>query len=449
MSSKSITRSDGTGCLSLVYTMQTAEAKSMRKFLPVLLVLVFALVLAQVAQAKGPSDMISVSGHGLEFSTTRADLVLDLSLGSFEASCREPVGDTTLLPEGYDIRRYYQIDDGSFHQHDSFTYYPREGQQGVIYSTHFMPEHWLCASERGEQAFQRLLAEAAAQPYLLLAQPDGMLHVTDPESLVQIAEIDLFAAFPANIRPMSGGQALRYQTLDGELMLNLETGVQCLQATSPDTDHEVIESADGRWRALVTQSSERTVVGLEYMMGMTNSRNLQNGTYSGAWDVDGTRFYLTDGATIYRFDAMREGRMRENALSLPDTAPLEIAGVVDDAAYLYYPQGEDDLPGGIFVVNALTGAQMDHLQPDLSFAQVILANNRLYASLSQDSTTQLYSIDRENGAIMSEGLLQGNISEAAYGALNPELLGRTIAPVSLSNCPDDSSPFLAFSFPQN
>jgi hypothetical protein len=390
--------------------------------------------------------------------------VLDLSMGYFESACHEPVGDITLLPEGYDIRRYYQIGDGSFHLHDSFTYYPRAGQQGAIYSIHFedmtsgQPEHWVCASERGEQAFQQLLAEVQTQPYLLLAQADGLLHITDPESLAQVAEIDLSAASPSHVRSIAGGQALRYQSLDGDLMLNLESGVQCLQATASDAGQQSIESADGRWRALVTQSPERTVVGLEYMeMGMTNSRILQNdsaGEYSGVWDTNGIRFYLTDGSTIYRFEPYNEGRMREQLLAL-DTASagglLEIAGVVNDIAYLYHPQ--DDSPGGIFVVNALTGEQIAHLQPELAFARVLLADDALYAVQPQaDANTQVYSIDRMDGAIMAEGSLQGSISDAAYGTLNPNVLGTAITPVSLANCPDDASPFVSLpdpTFPQN
>lgn len=452
----------------------------MRKFLPVLLLLIVVLALAQVALAKGPADMVSVSGPRLdgEFSTTRADIVLDLSLGYFETSCREPVGDIELLAEGYTIRRYYQIGDGSFHMHDSFTYYPRTDQQGVVNSVHFddassgHPEHWTCASEQGEEAFLRLLAEAGTQPYLMLAQADGMLHIADPQSLVQIAEIDLAAAYPSHIRSTAGGQALRYQAADGsvtqQLMLNLESGTQCLQeAISGDegVEQQVIESGDGRWRALITQSPERTVVDLEHMsMEWANSHRLQPdplATYSGAWDASGIRFYLTDGATIYRFEPLNEGRMREQTLSLPAAAaaraPLEIAGVVNDIAYVYHPQeegsaaeGQGDLPGGIFVVNALTGEQIDHLQPELSFAHIILTDGGLYAVQSRSNganTHIVYALDRADGSIMAEESLQGDVSDAAYGSLNPALLSSTASPVTVANCPDDTSPFVSVQDP--
>jgi hypothetical protein len=193
-------------------------------------------------------------------------------------------------------------------------------------------------------------------------------------------------------------------------------------------------------------------------MGMTNSRNLPDefsGAYSGAWDANGIRFYLTDGAAIYRFEPYNEGRMRQNLLSFVDAAaaPLEIAGVVNDTAYLYHPQSEADLPGGIFVVNALTGEQIDHLQPELAFARVLLSDNAIYAVQAQaDANTQLYSIDRTDGTIMAEGSLQGSISQLAYATLNPNVLGSTISPVSLANCPDATSPFASLldpTFSQN
>jgi hypothetical protein len=60
-----------------------------------------------------------------------------------------------------------------------------------------------------------------------------------------------------------------------------------------------------------------------------------------------------------------------------------------------------------------------------------------------NANTQIYSINRMDGAIMTEGSLQGSISDAAYGTLNATVLGNTITPVSLANCPDDASPFVA------
>lgn len=441
----------------------------MRKFLPVLLVLAFALVLAQLALAKGQADRVSVSGPGLveEFSTTRADLVLDLSLGYFETPCRESIGDTALLSEGYAIRRYYQTPDGAFHLHDSFTYYPRAGQQGAVNNVHFtdaasgQTEGWTCASQQGESAFSRLLAQAETQPYLMLAQADGMLRIADPQSLAQIAEIDLSAAYPSHIRSTAGGQTLQYQSIEGaetrDLMLNLETGVQCLQATNLDdggVERQHIDSYDGRWHAMITPSSNRTIIDLQHMsMGTFGSRTLRTEAlmqYSGAWDTNAIRFYLTDGANIYRFEPYNDGRMREQALSLPDVAPLEFAGVVNDIAYLYYPQDGNspaDVPGGIFVINALNGTQIDHLQPEVAFSQVLLADGEFYAVQGQADGAQIYSIARSDGSINAQTSLQGSISDTAYGTLNPSVLGATATPVSLANCPDPTSPFLALHDP--
>jgi hypothetical protein len=452
----------------------------MRKFLLIVLVIIGTLALAQIALAKGPADMVTVSGPGLdgEFSTTRADIVLDVSLGYFESACQEPVGDIELLDQGYTIRRYYQINDGSFHMHDGFTYYPRDNQQGVVNSIHFedtssgYPANWTCASEVGENAFLRLLAEAETQPYLMLAQEDGILRITDPQSLVQVGEIDLAAAYPSHIRTEAGGTALRYQSYDGalmqQLMLNLESGVQCMSDVSSSEesgDQQVIASGDGRWRASITQSADVTAVELEHMSMWTavslRFRRDTSAAYSGAWDTSGIRFYLTDGTTLYRFEPLNEGRRRENTLSLSDAVtggvPLEIAGVIMDIVYLYYPLGQEDaaqesgaIPGGIFVVNALTGEEIDHLQPEISFTRVILTDEGLYGVQAQNDTsdTQVYALDRDNGSIMAEEMVGASIWDAAYGTLNPGLLSSAASPASVENCPDgESSPFISAQIP--
>jgi hypothetical protein len=352
-------------------------------------------------------------------------------------------------------------------------YYPRENQQGVVNNPSFMDASsgqnagWTCASERGEEAFQRLLAEAATQPYLVLTQDDGTLIIADPQSLEQIAELDSGVINPSRVRAEAGGMALQYQSNVGDLSqqfaLNLESRSQCFDesgSTTASPDEQVVESNDGRWMAVVSQSSDRTVVDLQSFAGWSFDpirfpRSMAE-TYSGAWDAEGTYFYLTDSETIYRFELFHDGRMRESGLTLPegagDSMPLEFAGAVGYTLYLYHPignqqeatEGQDEAVGGIFVVNAVTGEMSDHLQPEVSFEDVILNGDTLYGVQSQGAgDAQVYALSRLDGTLIAETTLDESVGDTAYVRLNPELLTSDTSSVQVENCAEVAdSPFL-------
>ncbi len=137
------------------------------------IVLAAVLVLALPAEAKGPPEMVTITGPGIagEIRISDADTLMPFSFYQFnnlERRIKAPAGD---LGPGYRITRYIVDSAGgqnSLKAWDYLTYYPNpSGGLGYLYFDGLDPsigstegqEQWYLPSEDGDAAMKRVLSQ--------------------------------------------------------------------------------------------------------------------------------------------------------------------------------------------------------------------------------------------------------------------------------------------------
>ncbi len=137
------------------------------------IVLAAALVLALPVEAKGPPNMVTITGPGIdgEIRISDADMLMPFSFYQFnnlERRIKAPEGD---LGPGYRITRYIVDSRGgknSLKAWDYLTYYPNpSGGLGYLYFDGLDPaigstegqEEWYLPSEDGDAAIRRVLGQ--------------------------------------------------------------------------------------------------------------------------------------------------------------------------------------------------------------------------------------------------------------------------------------------------
>jgi hypothetical protein len=212
------------------------------------------LALPHHVNAKGPADRITIIGPGLNGEVVIQDrATLDaLSMAALE-DFLAPVPD---IPEslgfGYELTRFYKVDDNRYIPFDRATYYPdRSGQggyvlyQGIVNGSSGYDGRWFAAHPASDAVMRRVLAdngvvladETLAQPMLLLAQANGTLHLADPVSLEDrvVWEVGDRWQVLSDATSDPEGRVLYYagtgtNSLPFQRALDLTTGVDCLLA---------------------------------------------------------------------------------------------------------------------------------------------------------------------------------------------------------------------------
>lgn len=135
------------------------------------LVLAALLIPVQVTLAKGPPSKITISGPGIEGEIEITDPEMLEPFSFYQFNDLERRTDAPADPgTGYTITRYILDNDGAeLIAWDTLTYYPREGELGLIYFDGLNPEFgatggqgmWYLATPEGDAAMRDILAGAS------------------------------------------------------------------------------------------------------------------------------------------------------------------------------------------------------------------------------------------------------------------------------------------------
>lgn len=136
----------------------------------VAVVLLALLALPPAALAKGPPDMVTIEGPGLEEPITITDPETLEAFAFYQFEDMEARMEAPAAPgEGYTITRYIPPVEQESHPWDRVIYYPAEQGGYVFFEGLVDPDmwtqgqgHWYHVSEAGEAAMRRILAEHGA-----------------------------------------------------------------------------------------------------------------------------------------------------------------------------------------------------------------------------------------------------------------------------------------------
>lgn len=177
--------------------------------------------------------------------------------------------------------------------------------------------------------------------------------------------------------------------------------------------HQYFPSPDKRWLYALQFDDSGAVLHVfdvytrEFVKELAIREPIPDAEYRGVWEPDTTRFYLIDGQRLFVINTRdhtmitvgRPPELRDsegNSLTASGT-PLEIAGVHDGQLYLYHRLGRywlynfeaekrGEINKGLIVVSTRNAKQVDHLQPELDFSQVVMSNGQFYALRAPQNT---------------------------------------------------------------
>ena len=141
-------------------------------------VLVLLALTTSLALAKGPPEMVVISGPGLsgEVESTDREAISALGLGALEDFQRGPIA-APQVGAGYQMARYFK-DGASYRPFDRLTYYPNlPGKRSYIFYEGLRISggwseydgKWFYATKAGDAAMRRLLGQLGTEPATLPA----------------------------------------------------------------------------------------------------------------------------------------------------------------------------------------------------------------------------------------------------------------------------------------
>lgn len=468
----------------------------MKRLAGLCLVIGWLALAAPAALAKGPAQRIIITGPGLQSAlvVTHEPTLYLLSMGTLENFVFGPIDEPSNLGEWYELERQFDAGGQTYRTFDRVRYYPdSDGGRGYVFyvgienGSSEYDGRWFYANPEGEAAMRRALA-GVYQPYLLLARDGRSLHFFDPDTLAEVASVQVAddPAYVSNVKAAYDGGRIFFTRFNGsateQRMIDLATGDNCrLSETlevivqTPGSDlvlsgggaleiwdaHSFALKASLRLSRLPVQflASPDNLWLIAWPYGRENAQprlfdvrqrrffsaergltlpHTDDNPYSAAWDPVLPGFYLSDGQRLlitYLYSGTVE---LDLPLRLESAGPPEqirlIAGR-DWRVYLHYARGrywlydydaEDrgEIPGGVIVVNARNGRQIDHWQPDLAFAQVIAGGESLYGiqALRDTDRVELIRLDATDGVVLARKELPADRWTLAYAELDRRLV---------------------------
>ena len=317
---------------------------------------------------------------------------------------------------------------------------------------------------------------------ILATQRDHRLHVLDAQTLERLGSFEPYNLTHGVSASLDGRRLFIAQasTPDGNgccalFSLDLETLEMC-RVVEPVTTQ--VPSPDGRWlfsqrgdtgvEVFDQQTGQRQTIpapgvysfhpspGGRWLIGLTNwkgpsvdvfdleqmaiIRRIEIPRGAGAWV--GNQFYLLtfEGvkASLWRVDP--EAGSLPTPVDVPLPAGLTVNEdffytliVADNKLLVYQPMGwwfklnlrdvSETVPGGVFVIEPLTGEIAAHLAPGIDFAQLIPSfdGESLYGVVA-GLPPRLVILDARTGAVLSEKRLDNDVWSIALASIPENLI---------------------------
>lgn len=231
--------------------------KTLRFVLCIAIVTAAGLAVLPRASAKGPADRVTITGPGLDemIDITDPDIVEPLSmvmLEDFEQSINMP----ERLGPGYELTRYFRLEDGTYRPFDQVAYYPNlyggsgyVNYIGIVNGWSGYDGEWFRAREEADRLMRQVLFEhdillpanlLPVEPYLAVTGSGGTLRLLDAATLDDASALHLDDK-GASLEGVVG-------SLDGQrLYLSTSNGAGV-------TDQRVVNLASARRNCFVTQA---------------------------------------------------------------------------------------------------------------------------------------------------------------------------------------------------
>ncbi len=231
--------------------------KTLRFVLCIAIVTAAGLAVLPRASAKGPADRVTITGPGLDemIDITDPDIVEPLSMAmleDFEQSINMP----ERLGPGYELTRYFRLEDGTYRPIDQVAYYPNlyggsgyVNYIGIVNGWSGYDGEWFRAREEADRLMRQVLFEhdillpanlLPVEPYLAVTGSGGTLRLLDAATLDDASALHLDDK-GASLEGVVG-------SLDGQrLYLSTSNGAGV-------TDQRVVNLASARRNCFVTQA---------------------------------------------------------------------------------------------------------------------------------------------------------------------------------------------------
>jgi len=182
--------------------------KTLRFVLCIAIVTAAGLAVLPHASAKGPADKITITGPGLdeEIEITDPDVAEALSMAIIE-DFRYTIDMPDRLGPGYELTRYFRLENGSYQPFDQIAYYPDlYGGSGYVHylgMANGWSEYdgkWFRAQKSADEVMRQVLFEhgvllqanlVPVEPYLAVTSEDGALRLIDAATLEDSAALRL------------------------------------------------------------------------------------------------------------------------------------------------------------------------------------------------------------------------------------------------------------------
>lgn len=182
--------------------------KTLRLVLCIAIVTAAGLAVLPRASAKGPADKVTITGPGLDemIEITDPDIAGALSMGAIEDFPRA-IDMPDRLGAGYELTRYFRLENGSYQPFDQIAYYPDlyggsgyVNYLGIVNGRSEYDGKWFRAQEAADAVMRQVLFEhgvllqanlVPVEPYLAVTSGDGTLRLVDATTLEDAASLRL------------------------------------------------------------------------------------------------------------------------------------------------------------------------------------------------------------------------------------------------------------------